>query len=50
MRAFERDVVPMLADGRVKPVVDKVFEAEDAMKAYRYLASNESFGKCVLRF
>lgn len=50
MRAFERDVVPMLADGRVKPVVDKVFDAADAMEAYRYLASNESFGKCILRF
>lgn len=50
MRAFEPDVVPMLSDGRIRPVIDKVFDAGDAMAAYQYLASNKSFGKCVLRF
>jgi NADPH:quinone reductase len=47
-RAFETDVVPMLASGSVKPNVDRVFDIEDARSAYEYLGSNESFGKVVL--
>ena len=50
VRAFARDVVPMLADGRVRPTVDKVFQAGDVGDAYDYLESNESFGKVVLEF
>ena len=50
VRAFERDVVPMLGDGRVRPTVDKIFKAEDVGEAHRYLESNESFGKVVLEF
>jgi NADPH2:quinone reductase len=47
-RAFAEQVVPRLANGRVEPNVDKVFEMADVVKAYKYLASNESFGKVVL--
>jgi putative PIG3 family NAD(P)H quinone oxidoreductase len=50
VRAFARDVVPMLADGRVRPTLDKVFQAGDVRDAYDYLESNESFGKVVLEF
>ena len=48
VRAFGSDVVPLLADGRVRPNVDKVFGIEDVQEAHRYLESNESFGKVVL--
>ena len=47
-RAFERDVLPLLEDGGVRPVVDRVFPLEEAAEAHRYLESNASFGKVVL--
>jgi putative PIG3 family NAD(P)H quinone oxidoreductase len=48
MRAFEAQVVPLLARGAVKPVVDRVFPLADAAKAHAHMASNEGFGKIVL--
>jgi putative PIG3 family NAD(P)H quinone oxidoreductase len=48
--AFEADVVPLLASGDVRPVVDRVFPAECVREAHSYLESNESFGKVVLTF
>ena len=50
IRKFVGDVVPLLASGRVRPNLDRVFAARDVIDAYRYLASNESFGKVVLEF
>jgi putative PIG3 family NAD(P)H quinone oxidoreductase len=49
-RAFESEAVPLLADGRTKANVERVFPASDAREAYEYLASNKSFGKVVLKF
>lgn len=49
-KKFAHDVVPLLASGAVKPNTDRVFPANDAIEAYKYLASNESFGKVVLEF
>jgi putative PIG3 family NAD(P)H quinone oxidoreductase len=48
MRAFEAQVVPLLASGRVKPIVDRVLPLADAAKAHQHMASNEGFGKIVL--
>lgn len=47
---FANDVQPLLASGKVIPTVDRVFPASDVAGAYRYLASNESFGKVILEF
>lgn len=47
---FAREVVPLLASGVIVPNLDRVFPVEDAVTAYKYLASNESFGKVVLEF
>jgi NADPH2:quinone reductase len=47
-RRFTSDVLPALADGRLKPVIDKVFPLKDAMAAQDYLASNALLGKIVL--
>lgn len=47
---FIKDVLPLLASGKVVPTVDRVFAAQDVEDAYRYLASNESFGKVILEF
>ncbi|MDB4908617.1 MAG: quinone oxidoreductase, family [Gemmatimonadetes bacterium] len=48
MRAFEAEVVPLLASGAVTSVIDRTFTLDDAAAAHRYLESNESFGKVVL--
>lgn len=50
MRAFTKEVLPFFADRRVEPNLDKTFTAADVIEAYKYLSSNESFGKVVLEF
>ena len=50
VKRFVDEVVPLLADGRVRPNVDRVFPAEEIQEAHRYLESNESFGKVILEF
>lgn len=47
-RAFERHVLPLIASGRCKAIVDRVFTLADAPQAHAYVASNEGFGKVVL--
>jgi putative PIG3 family NAD(P)H quinone oxidoreductase len=48
-RAFATRVVPWLARGVVKPVVDRVYELAEARAAQERMASNAGFGKVVLR-
>jgi putative PIG3 family NAD(P)H quinone oxidoreductase len=45
---FEREVVPLLATGKVKPVIDTVFPLEQIADAHRRMESNESVGKIVI--
>jgi putative PIG3 family NAD(P)H quinone oxidoreductase len=47
-KAFEKSVLPHIASGRVKVVVDRVFPLAEAATAHEYLASNANFGKVVL--
>jgi putative PIG3 family NAD(P)H quinone oxidoreductase len=47
-RLFAQHVVPLLANGTVRPVIDKVFKIEDVRAAHERIESNESFGKVVL--
>jgi len=49
-QAFARDVLPLVAAGRVRPVVDVVLPAERAREAHERMERNESFGKIVLTF
>ena len=48
-RAFEEQVVPLLARGVVRAVVDRVFPLGDVRAAHARMESNESIGKIVLR-
>ena len=48
-RLFEKQVVPHLASGRVKVIVDKIFPLQEAAAAHIYMATNANFGKIVLR-
>ena len=47
-RLFAEQVVPLLADGRVRPVIDRVYKLEEIKTAHARMESNESFGKIVL--
>jgi NADPH:quinone reductase-like Zn-dependent oxidoreductase len=49
-QAFGRDVLPLIAAGRVKPVVDCVLPAARAREAHERMEKNDSFGKIVLAF
>jgi NADPH:quinone reductase-like Zn-dependent oxidoreductase len=49
VRAFERDFVPLFADGRLAPVVDRVFGFDELPAAHAYFDSNAMVGKVVLR-
>ncbi len=49
MRNFIRDVLPMLSDGRITPVVDKVFAFDQLASAKKYMESDAQMGKVVVR-
>jgi NADPH2:quinone reductase len=48
--AFADSFLDLFAAGEITPVVDSTFAAERVREAYKYLASNESFGKVVIEF
>ena len=47
-RGVRREVVPLLDDGRVQPVVERVLPLEAAADAYELLAGDTTFGKVIL--
>jgi putative PIG3 family NAD(P)H quinone oxidoreductase len=49
-QAFSRHVVPLLADGRLEPVIDQVMAMTDVRDAHRRMESNKNTGKIVLRW
>ena len=49
-RSFADDFLESFATAEIKPVIDRTFPASQAREAYKYLASNESFGKVILDF
>jgi NADPH:quinone reductase-like Zn-dependent oxidoreductase len=46
--AFVAEVVPMLVDGRVRPIVDTVFPLDAVEDAYALVEADTTFGKVVL--
>lgn len=46
--ALERHVSPLLADRRVRPIIDRVMPIEEVQAAHRAMEENENFGKIVL--
>lgn len=50
MRArLEQHVWPLLASGRIRPIVDKVFAFEEAAAAHAYMESGAHKGKIILQ-
>ncbi len=47
--AFTRDLLPLLERQQLLPTVDRVYDLDDIRSAHERLASNETFGKVVLR-
>lgn len=47
-RAFEGEVLPLLARGDARVVVDKVFMLDDANAAYEHMVTNEGYGKTII--
>lgn len=45
---MKRYVYDRLADGSLKPKVDRVFRFDEVIEAYRYLESNQQIGKIVI--
>ncbi len=49
-QAFSRSVVPLIAEGRLAPVVDEVASMESIADAHARMEKNATFGKIVLRW
>jgi NADPH2:quinone reductase len=47
-RLFAEQVIPLLAEGIVSPVVDRVYKLAEVGEAHLRMESNKSFGKIVL--
>jgi NADPH2:quinone reductase len=50
VQAFALGVVPHLASGKLRAVVDRVFPAEEAPAAFDHMAGSGKFGKVLLAF
>lgn len=49
VRGFVRDVLPYLEDGRLRPLVDRVFSFDDLPAAIAFMESDAQVGKIVVR-
>ena len=48
MQGFVRDLLPAVADGRLTPLIDRVFAFTELPAAQRYMESNAQVGKIVI--
>ena len=46
---FIRESLPLLTMGKLKPVIDQIYEFEDVANAHRRMESNANFGKIILK-
>ncbi len=49
VRGVVADLLPALADGRLRPVIDRIFPLEAAPEAQAYMESNMQIGKIILK-
>ncbi len=48
-RGFVADILPAIADGRIRPLIDKVFAFDELPAAKAYMESNAHLGKIAVR-
>jgi NADPH:quinone reductase-like Zn-dependent oxidoreductase len=48
-RRFAREVVPWLADGTLRPVIDSTYALGQVIDAHRRMEGNQNVGKIVLK-
>lgn len=48
-RGFVADILPAIADGRIRPLIDRAFAFEELPEAKAHMESNAHLGKIVLR-
>ncbi|PTX15134.1 putative PIG3 family NAD(P)H quinone oxidoreductase [Pontibacter mucosus] len=46
---MSRFALPLFKEGKLKPVIDSVYDWQDAAEAHRYMEQNKNIGKIVLR-
>lgn len=46
---FKENVLPKFSSGKIKPVIDKVFDWNDVSEAHSYMEGNKNIGKIVLK-
>ena len=49
-KKLQQHVWPLLEQGQIKPVIDRVFPLEKAAEAHAYMQSNEHIGKIILQW
>jgi NADPH2:quinone reductase len=49
-RAFTREVLPLFAAGKLKPIVDTVLPMSEIRTAHQRMEQNDTFGKIVLKW
>jgi len=48
-RRFTTSVLPLLASGKVRPIIDHMYPLEEIGEAHRVMGENRNFGKLVVR-
>lgn len=46
---FKQELLPHIESGRIKPVIDRVMNLDQAAEAHEYVSSGDHFGKVVLK-
>ena len=49
-RLFASSVLPLVSGGAIRPIIDRVYPANEIRDAHARMESNASFGKIVLTF
>jgi len=47
-RRFSTQVLPLLASGKVKPIVEQVYKMHEIGDAHQTMAANKNFGKLIV--
>ncbi len=48
-RLFAMHVLPLLASGKVRPIIEQVYAMEEVAEAHRAMGENRNFGKLIVR-